>query len=414
MYSITHHLTTGNHLNCQRIRPTYDSNVDAIFDWKVKKCHVILNILIFPSYPPLGIELFQDQNVDHAMDSRSIKCFNCGKEGHIKRECPDFKSKVNNRASIKCFSCGKHGHIAKKCPGNNANGGNPSTSPATKSENSSFSKPVLPASTVKFIDSHCHMDYVFERYRHRESFKKFQSKYGFPDTFDSCITTFCDPASFSSLGNCKELLQDDQIWGTFGFHPHTAKYYNVQFEDKLIEHLAHPKAVALGEIGLDYSVRSQSDPEVQMQVFTRQVRLAESLAKPLVIHCREAENDVFDVLSSILPKTWKIHLHCYTGSYDLATKFFNHFPNLYLGITGIVTFSKASQVHEVVYDVPVERLVLETDAPYLVPSNLGKTMKWSHPGMIPLIAEEVAKIKKIDMDIVLENSLKNIKDMYGI
>lgn len=354
------------------------------------------------------------------MEHHSRKCFKCGKEGHIKKQCPEFKSQLNKKATVKCFSCGRHGHISRECPGEapgnsaSSNGGNVSSRSVASSESFSCSNPTFPVSTVNFIDSHCHMDYVFERYRHRESFQKFRTANGFPDTFAGCITTFCDPAAFSSLGICEEILQDDKVWGTFGFHPHNAKYYNDQLEERLIERLAHPKAVALGEIGLDYSVRSQSDPEVQMQVFTRQVRLAESMAKPLVIHCREAENDVFDVLSSILPKTWKIHLHCYTGSYELATKFLNHFPNLYLGITGIVTFSNATQVKEVVFDAPIEKLVLETDAPYLVPNSVGKTRKWSHPGMIPLIAEEVAKIKKIDLDTVLEHALQNTKNIYGI
>lgn len=344
------------------------------------------------------------------MAGHAIKCFKCGKEGHIKRECPDFKSQFNKKANVKCFSCGKHGHIARECPGSNV--GN--SSATTCSETPNIEKSLLPNSTVNFIDSHCHMDYVFERYRHRGDFKKFQSEYGFPDNFAGCITTFCDPAAFSSLSNCDELLQDDQVWATFGFHPHNAKYYNDPLEERLLERLAHPKAVALGEIGLDYSVRSQSDPEVQKQVFTRQVQLAESMAKPLVIHCREAENDVFDILSSILPQNWKIHLHCYTGSYEVATRFLDYFPNLYLGITGIATFSKAAQVHSVIFDAPIERLVLETDAPYLVPSNVGKIMKWSHPGMIPLIAEQVAKIKKMDLDTVLEHALQNTKHIYGI
>ena len=153
---------------------------------------------------------------------------------------------------------------------------------------------------------------------------------------------------------------------------------------------------------------------MQKAVFLRQVRLAEVWKKPLVIHCREAENDVFDILSSNLPNDWKIHLHCYTGSYEVATKFLNHFPNLYLGVSGVVTFPNASQVHSVVYNVPIERMILETDAPYLVPSCFGRDTRWSHPGMIPFIAKEVANIKNIHLDQVLKHALANTKRVYGL
>ena len=346
-----------------------------------------------------------------------ITCFSCGKEGHIKKECPELKAK--RLAKIKCFNCGRHGHLARECEQQNSASCCGSTStmsspPVNGYLNFDPNGGHVPVSTVKYIDSHCHLNYVFDKNRHREGFNSFKDKFKFPENFAGCITSFCDPASFSSFSDCDDLLEHDQVWGAFGFHPHNAKYYNDFLEYKLCERLQHPKAIALGEIGLDYSVRSQSEVDIQKEVFLRQVRLAEVWNKPLVIHCREAENDVFDILSSNLPQDWRIHLHCYTGSYEVATKFLNHFPNLYLGVSGIVTFSKASQVHGVVYDAPIERMILETDAPYLVPKNLGNDARWSHPGMIPFIAEEVAKIKKIELDAVFEHALANTKSIYGI
>lgn len=353
-----------------------------------------------------------------------IYCYSCGKEGHIKRDCPEFKpAKFPN---IKCFNCGRHGHIAKEC----RQFENTSTSSNSHGETSSslfHNGPILNrdfhfdpsvgknlASAVKYIDSHCHLNYLFDKNRHREDFNSFKKKFNFPENFSGCVTSFCDPTSLSSLGICDELMAHDEVWAAFGFHPHNAKYYNEFLEYKLCERLQHPKAVALGEIGLDYSVRSQSDVDVQKAIFLRQVRLAEVWNKPLVIHCREAENDVFDILASNIPHNWRIHLHCYTGSFENATKFLNHFPNLYLGVSGIVTFSKASHVRNVVYDSPIERMVLETDAPYLVPSSVADNARWSHPGMIPLIANEVAQIKKMEVNQVLEHALANTKSIYGI
>lgn len=351
-----------------------------------------------------------------------IRCYSCGKEGHIKKECPESRAK--KLAKIQCFNCGQYGHIARECTQENPAFVSNSSwsfhgSTSTTSTTSVYNPLALngvpgPISTVKYIDSHCHLNYVLERYHHRDGFNSFKNRFNFPENFIGCITSFCDPASFSSLSNCDELMQHDQVWAAFGFHPHNAKYYNDLLEYKLCERLQHPKAIALGEIGLDYSVRIQSEVEVQKEVFTRQVRLAEVWNKPLVIHCREAEDDVFDILSANLPKHWQIHLHCFTGNYEAAKKFLSHFPNLYLGVSGIVTFSKASQVHGVVYHTPIERIVLETDAPYLVPSCFGKDTKWSHPGMIPLIAEEIAKIKNMHLDQVLKHALANTKNIYGI
>ena len=345
-----------------------------------------------------------------------IKCFSCGKAGHIKKECPEIKAR--KLAKIKCFNCGRNGHLARECDQKD-----PALSSATSSTMSApfvngfthfDTKQVqVPVSSVKYIDSHCHLNYVFDKNRHREDFNSFKNRFNFPGNFGGCITSFCDPTSFSSFSSCDELIEHDQVWAAFGFHPHNAKYYNDLLEYKLCERLQHPKAIALGEIGLDYSVRSQSEVDIQKEVFLRQVKLAEVWNKPLVIHCREAENDVFDILSSNLPKDWRIHLHCYTGNYEIARKFLNHFPKLYLGVSGIVTFPKASQVHNVVFNAPIERMVLETDAPYLVPSNLHDA-RWSHPGMIPLIAVEVAKIKKMEVDAVLQHALANTKTIYGI
>ncbi|XP_028407881.1 putative deoxyribonuclease TATDN2 [Dendronephthya gigantea] len=353
-----------------------------------------------------------------------IKCFSCGKEGHIKKECPEIKAK--KLAKIKCFNCGRHGHIAKECKeecsapsGNLATTSSMAMSTSFSTVNGLYScfnanEVHVPESAVKYIDSHCHLNYVFDKNRHREGFDSFKHKFNFPENFSGCITSFCDPASFSCLGICDDLLAHDQVWAAFGFHPHNAKYYNDHLEYKLCERLQHPKAVALGEIGLDYSVRIQSEVEVQKAVFLRQVRLAEVWKKPLVIHCREAENDVFDILSSNLPNNWKIHLHCYTGSYEIASKFLNYFPNLYLGISGVVTFPKASQVHSVVYNAPIERMILETDAPYLVPSCFGRDTRLSHPGMIPFIAKEVANIKNMHLDQVLKHALANTKGVYDL
>lgn len=342
------------------------------------------------------------------MDDR--KCFKCGKSGHLKRDCPSESKHTKN---VKCFGCGRHGHFLKDCPSNTRSASSKSESSQTGST-SPTETTVYPPCSTKFIDTHCHLEYVFERMRFSGSFAEFQTKFHFPENFEGCVTTFCDPAAFSSFGLWEELLLQNNIWGTFGCHPHNAQYYNENLEAQIIQGLEHPKAVALGEIGLDYSKRSQSKPEIQKDVFKKQASWAVTLGKPIVIHCRDAEEDVFTILQETVPLDWKIHLHCFTGSTVFALKFLKTFKNLYIGITGVVTFSKASDAHELAFDVPLDRLLLETDAPYFVPVDVAKANKWSHPGMVIYVAKKIADIKKVSIDEVLEAARTNTKAMYNI
>ncbi|EDO48757.1 predicted protein, partial [Nematostella vectensis] len=266
----------------------------------------------------------------------------------------------------------------------------------------------------EFVDTHCHLEYLFDRQRHHGGFSEYKAKHHFPKSFKGCITMFCDPAAFSSFGSWQDLVTEDGVWGAFGCHPHNSDYYTETMESKIIECLKHPKAVALGECGLDYSKRSKAQPSKQAEVFVRQMKLAVELKKPLIIHCRNAESDTLDLLKSSMPTDWKIHLHCYTGSVDFAQKFLHQFSNLYIGLTGIVTSSNARDVQNLARQIPLDRLLLETDAPYFVPSKISKSHKWAHPGMAIYVAEAIADIKEIPFETVLEVVRNNTKHIYGI
>lgn len=337
------------------------------------------------------------------------KCFKCGKPGHLKKNCPSDERSGKN---IKCFGCGRHGHILKDCTTHA--GGEHSSSFENEKRSPQHKAIHYPECNTKFIDTHCHLEYVFERMRHAGNFEDFKSKHHFPDLFEGCITTFCDPAAFSSFGLWEELLSQRNVWGTFGCHPHNAQYYNESLEAKIIQCLEHPKAVALGEIGLDYSKRSPSKPEIQQEVFAKQVNWAVTLNKPLVIHCRGAEEDTLRILQENVPQDWKIHMHCFSGSCKSAFKFIETFQNLFIGLTGVVTFTKAGDAHELAFDLPLNRLLLETDAPYFVPVDVAKGNKWSHPGMVVYVAKKIAEIKKVPIDEVLEAARVNTKAVYNI
>ncbi|KAG8683276.1 hypothetical protein FRC08_014381, partial [Ceratobasidium sp. 394] len=117
-----------------------------------------------------------------------------------------------------------------------------------------------------------------------------------------------------------------------GVHPHEAKHYNDEIEAKIKEAMKHPRNVGWGEIGLDYHY-DNSPRDAQKDVLIRQLKCAVELGKPLTIHTREADEDIYQILTTHVPKEWKIHIHCFTDSVDLAERLLAHFPNLYIGIT---------------------------------------------------------------------------------
>ncbi|KAF8593887.1 hypothetical protein BDV93DRAFT_529629 [Ceratobasidium sp. AG-I] len=208
-------------------------------------------------------------------------------------------------------------------------------------------------------------------------------------------------------------------WGDIDYHfvmgEHEAKHYNDEVEAEIKAAMQHPRNVGWGETGLDYHY-DNSPREIQQDVFIRQLKCAVELGKPLTIHTREADEDTFRILTENVPKDWKIHIHCFTDSVSLAERLLAHFPNLYIGITGVITYSTNLNTPQVVRilasnppnpDAPTRsplRIILETDAPYMVPSNFTGTQQRElglksnaripicHTGMIPWTAEFVANI----------------------
>ena len=326
------------------------------------------------------------------------KCFACGKPGHLSRDCPTKKS-ISVKSSITCFHCGEEGHIKRNCPKLNA---------------AYDGAPSKIESTVPFIDTHCHLQYLYERYHHQNSFASFCSQLKYPENFEGCISAFCDPAAFSAFGNWEELLKEDKIWGTFGIHPHNAKYYNDRLEGKITACLTHPKCVAYGEIGLDYSKHSPSNIDTQKSVLLYQLQQVVMFHKPVVIHCRDAYDDLLEILTSSLPPDYLVHLHCYSSTPEVAKKFMDHFPNLYIGITANVTYPKMKGVHNTVANLPLNRLLLETDAPYMLPDGFPKSCRWSNSSMILNIAKEISTIKGKPLNEILESARTNTRTLYGI
>ncbi|XP_059505637.1 putative deoxyribonuclease TATDN2 isoform X2 [Stegostoma tigrinum] len=268
-----------------------------------------------------------------------------------------------------------------------------------------------------FIDTHCHLDFLFSKLSFSGTFSNFMKVYDttFPAEFQGCITDFCDPRSLV-LGNEWEYLLDEPlVWGAFGCHPHFARYYTSLQEKAIIQALRHPKAVAFGEMGLDYSYKCSTDIAKQKQVFERQLKLAVALKKPLVIHGRDADEDLFELMKTHVPRDYRIHRHCFTGRYEVIEPFLREFSNLSVGFTALLTYPTAVVVREAVRRIPIERIVVETDAPYFLPRGISKRVCcYSHPGIALHTLMEIARQKVMKLSTVLSIVRKNTQDIYGI
>lgn len=198
------------------------------------------------------------------------------------------------------------------------------------------------------------------------------------------------------------------VWATVGLHPHDADQGLDQIVDLAAEHAASPAVVAIGECGLDYHY-DHSPRAVQREVFAAQVALARETGLALVIHARDAWHDVFDILDAEgVPESTV--LHCFTGGPEQARGCLDR--GLHLSFSGIVTFRNASEVREAAALCPDDRLLVETDSPYLAPvPHRGKA---NRPALLPLVGEGVAAARGVPTELVAEVTWDNAARVYGL
>lgn len=201
----------------------------------------------------------------------------------------------------------------------------------------------------------------------------------------------------------------DFIYATAGVHPHESATVGDELEATLTELLSHKKAVALGEIGLDYHYEDGAPRDVQMAVFRRQMDLAYKLGKRVVVHDREAHGDCMDVVREYKGKVIG-EFHSFSGSYEMATELVK--LGWYISFSGTVTFKNAANVVRSVTAVPDDRLLIETDAPYLAPVPYrGKTNTSAY---MYETAKKIAEIRDSSIEKIAEMTLTNGKNFFGI
>ncbi|XP_075039828.1 3'-5' RNA nuclease TATDN2 isoform X2 [Mixophyes fleayi] len=267
-----------------------------------------------------------------------------------------------------------------------------------------------------FIDTHCHLDMLFSRLSHKSSFAELRRQYTttFPREFQGCITDYCDPRTLRTLP-WQQVLNEDMVWGAFGCHPHFAQYYTDQLLEEMLKALRHPKAIAFGEMGLDYSHKCSTKIPDQHMVFEKQLKVAVALGKPLVIHCRDADDDLFEIMKRWVPRDYKIHRHCFTGSYEEIEPSLNEFPNMAVGFTAVLTYTSAGKARDAVTRIPLERLIVETDAPFFVPRQVPRSIcKFAHPGLALHTVQEIARLRNLPVKTVLSKLRENTHRIYSI
>ena len=197
----------------------------------------------------------------------------------------------------------------------------------------------------------------------------------------------------------------DWIYASVGIHPHEAQHFTDSHAEKILKLGRHPKVLAIGEIGLDYHY-DHSPRETQMQVLIRQMELAHVLKRPIMIHCRDAWADLREVVDA----HWKSAglggiLHCFTGSQDDAKTFLD--AGFLISFSGNITFKKAENLREVVPFIPLDRMLTETDSPYLAPVPFRG--KRNEPAYVRGVIQELARLLNLPEDELANQILKNFE-----
>ncbi|HBF43468.1 MAG TPA: hydrolase TatD [Desulfobacteraceae bacterium] len=252
------------------------------------------------------------------------------------------------------------------------------------------------------IDSHAHLD-MEEFDKDREDVIDRAGSGG----LSRIITVGVDLDS--SLAAVAIAQKYDIIYAAIGCHPHNANEFNPQVLDKLGGTASDSKVVAWGEIGLDF-YRRHSSPEEQSGVFSRQLEIAAELGLPVIIHDREAHDNVLTILKRMGKGERKGVIHCFSGDIDLAMAFIE--LGYYISIPGTVTYKNASQVKKVAYSIPLESMLIETDAPFLAP--VPKRGKRNEPFFVSFTAREIARLRNIEFELFAEQTSKNTKTLFDI
>ena len=252
---------------------------------------------------------------------------------------------------------------------------------------------------MSFIDSHCHLNFPELSSRITEVLALMR--------LNEVSAALCVSVNLADFPQVLELAsQQPNLYASVGVHP---DYEDVEEPevDRLVALAQHAKVIAIGETGLDY-FRLKGDLEWQRTRFRKHIRAARECGKPLIIHTREAAADTLRIMAE--EKAESGVMHCFTETWEVAQAALA--MGFYISFSGIVTFKNALQIKEVAQRVPLERILIETDAPYLAPApHRGKL---NQPGFVKHVAEEIARLRGLSVEQVGQHSTENFMRLFGL
>ena len=250
------------------------------------------------------------------------------------------------------------------------------------------------------IDSHCHLDHE-HLIANLDQVIANSKKVGLEKLLTICTTL----QSYEKITNI--VKKDPMIFGTFGIHPHETKNNDISKDEIITKINLNNKIIGVGETGLDFYYNN-SDKDLQIKSFQKHIDAAKDLNIPLIIHSRNAEDETYDILKKNHSNKLKILMHCFTGSTEFATKLIP--LNAFFSASGIITFKNSLNLQETFKMIPKNRLLIETDSPYLSPvPNRGKK---NEPAFIKFTAEKLAELQNIKISELVDITTKNFNKLF--
>lgn len=257
-----------------------------------------------------------------------------------------------------------------------------------------------------YIDSHSHLD--DEVYKNDREEVLFRAK----ENDVKLIVTVCCITKRGDADLTLELIKKEGIYAIFGIHPHDAKSFDDELVNYIRDVMKHPKAIAIGEIGLDYYYKYSSREE-QILAFRKQIELSSELKKPIVVHSRQARVDTLNILHEVYfskPLAVSGIMHCFSGDVEMAMKCIS--LGFVISFSGVITFGNATKIREVVKKIPMEYILSETDSPYLAP--VPYRGKRNEPAYVIKVVNKIAEIKNMTVKEVSEAIYDNFISFVNV
>ena len=252
------------------------------------------------------------------------------------------------------------------------------------------------------IDSHCHLDHEPLHENLSEVIKR-SKEIGITKLLTICTT-------LKSFENIKAIVEKDKmIYGTYGIHPHETKSNKVDKQTIVRSVNENEKIIGIGETGLDFFY-NYSDKERQISSFEAHIKASIELNMPIIIHSRDAEKETFEILSSYKNKKLKILMHCFTGSLEFSKKL--QTLDAFFSASGIITFKNSTDLQNTFKTIPLEKLLIETDSPFLAPIPMRG--KKNEPSFIKYTLEKLSSLKETTVEGMSKITTDNFNKLFNL